>query len=200
MMSSISCSVLRSWCMRQTSSIHRRVFTFSPVSIVIPRSCSLSFFDISSMSVAYSMTDSTPPCIILSLILISLVSPCLVWIFAVRLLFSFFTIWRFFLVAPFLWRAYSMASSHALSYAFWTSRNMRYAAFPLFLISFMICLSMMRWSTLTLPGIPPTWASVIFTAFFTLLFMTFSYTLPTWLARIIPYSFEHLSLVPLPFL
>ena len=114
-MLSISCSVLRSWCMRQTSSIHRRVLTFSPVSVTIPRSCSFNSFDISSMSVAYSMTDSTPPCLMLSLILISLVCPCLVWIFAVRLLLSFFIIWRFFPVTPFLWRAYSMASRHALS-------------------------------------------------------------------------------------
>ena len=68
-MSSISCSVLRSWCMRQTSSIHRRVFTFSPVSVTIPRSCSFNSFDISSMSVVYSITDSSPPCLILSLIL-----------------------------------------------------------------------------------------------------------------------------------
>ena len=197
-MSSISCSVLRSWCMRQTSSIHRKVFTFSPVSVTITRSCSFNSFNISSMSVAYSMTYSSPPCLILSLILISLVSPCLVWIFAVRLLFSFFTIWRFFPVTPFLWRAYSMASSHALSYAFWTFRNTRYAMFPLFLISFMICLSTMRWSTDALPGIPPAWASVIFTAFFTPSFMILSYTLPTLLARVIPHSFEHLPLVLLP--
>ena len=67
--------------MSQTSSMQRRVFTFSPVFITIPRSCSFSSFDILCMSVAYSMTDSTPPCFILSLILISLVTPSLVWIF-----------------------------------------------------------------------------------------------------------------------
>ena len=184
--------------MRQTSSIHRRVLTFSPVSVTIPRCCSFNSVDISSMSVAYSMTDSTHPCLILSLILISLVSPCLVWIFAVRLLLSFFTIWRFFPVTPFLWRAYSMASSHALSYAFWTSRNTRYAVLPLFRILFMICLSTLRWSTVALPGIPPAWASVIYTAFFTLSFMILSYTLPTLLARVIPRSSERLPLVPLP--
>ena len=81
--------------MRQTPSIHSRVLTFSPISVTIPRSCSFNSFDISSMSVAYSMTDSTPPCFILSLILISLVSPCLVWIFAVRLLLSFLPIGGF---------------------------------------------------------------------------------------------------------
>ena len=101
-------------------------------------------------------------------------------------------------MTPFLWRAYSMASSHALSYAFWTSRNTRYAMFPLFRISFMICLSTMRWSTVVLHGIPPAWAPVIFTAFFTLSFMILSYTLPTLLARVIPRSFQHLPLVPLP--
>ena len=177
---------LRSWWWGRHRPSIGECLPFSPVSITIPRSCSFSSVDISSMSVAYSMTDSTPSCLILSLILISLVSPSLVWIYAIRLLFSFFTIWRFFPLTLFLWRAYSMASSHALSYAFWTSRNTRYGVLPLFLVSFKICWSTMRWSTVTL-----------FTAFFTLSFMILSNTLPTLLARVIPRSFEHLLLVPL---
>ena len=69
---------------------------------------------------------------------------------------------------------------------------------PLFLISFMVCFITIRWSTVALPGIPPAWASVICTTFFTLSLMILSYTLPMLLAGVIPLSFEHLPLVPLP--
>ena len=62
----------------------------------------------------------------------------------------------------------------------------------------MVCFITIKWSTVALPGIPPAWASVICTTFFTLSLMILSYTLPMLLARVISLSFEHLPLVPLP--
>ena len=64
----------------------------------------LSSFDISSIRVAYTMADKTPPCLMLSLILIFLVRPYLVCIFAVRFEFSFFIILWFFPSIPFFCR------------------------------------------------------------------------------------------------
>ena len=62
------CRVSRSWYMRHTSSMHRREsrVVLSPMSI--PRPTCLSSLDISSIRAAHSMTDRTPPCMILSLI------------------------------------------------------------------------------------------------------------------------------------
>ena len=72
---------------RPTSSIHSRhpCIRFSPI-FVIPAFSSL----ISSMRFANSITDSTTPYIILSLIFIGLVFPNLVLIFAVKFLLIFF--------------------------------------------------------------------------------------------------------------
>ena len=100
----------------------------------------LSSFDISSMSVAYPTTESTPPCLMLSLIGISLVRPYLVWILVVRLLLSFLMMFRFLPSTPFFLRTYKIASSQALSYAFCTSRNTTYAVCFLLDISFTVCL------------------------------------------------------------
>ena len=72
----------------------------------IPRPSCLSSLDISFIRAAYSMTDRTPPCLMLSLILILLVRVC---IFAVRLDFSFLIILRFFPSIPFLCRVYLIA-------------------------------------------------------------------------------------------
>ena len=131
--SSIVCRASRSWWIRHTSSIHRSesivIFPF----VFRPSPISFSFLDISSIRAAYSITDRTPPCLILSLILIFLVRPYLVCIFAVSLEFSFFAILRFLPSIPFLWRVYSSESSQALSYAFCTSRNIIYAVFLFFL-------------------------------------------------------------------
>ena len=62
----------------------------------------------------------------------------------------------------------------------------------------MVCLRAMRWSAVALPGMPPACASVIFVTFFTLSFIILSYSFPALLARVMPLSFEHLPLVPLP--
>ena len=83
--SSISCSFSRSWWIRHTSSIHRSESRVMFACVTYPRFLCLSSLAISSISDAYSITDSTPPCLILSLICIFLVSPCLVCILAVRL-------------------------------------------------------------------------------------------------------------------
>ena len=109
---------------RATSSIHSRhpCIWLSPI-FVIPVFFSLISLAISSMRFAYSITDSTPPCLMLSLIFIGLVFPNLVLIFAVRFLLMFFTRFHSFSFSPLLLRAYSMAFSQALSYAFVTSRN-----------------------------------------------------------------------------
>ena len=49
-----------------------------------------------------------------------------------------------------------------------------------------------------LSGMPPACASVISVTFFTLSFIILSYSFPALLARVMPLSFEHLPLVPLP--
>ena len=56
----------------------------------------------------------------------------------------------------------------------------------------------MRLSQVALPGIPPAWASVNWTCFFTLSLMIRSYNFPGLLARVIPLSFEHFPLIPFP--
>ena len=163
--SSIVCRVSRSWWIRHTSSIHRSesivIFPF----VFRPSPFSFSSFDISSIRAAYSITDSTPPCLILSLILIFLVRLYLVCNFAVRLEFSFLAILRFLPSIPFLWRVYSIASSQALSYAFCTSRNTIYAVFLFFVFSWMASLSTIRWSAVELPGSLPFVYSYYFTFF-----------------------------------
>ena len=82
-----------------------------------------------------------------------------------------------------------MASSHALSYAFWTSRKITYAVLPFILVSWIVCFSVMRWSQVALPACDP----VISTCFFILSLTILSYTLPALLARVIPLSLEHFS-------
>ena len=99
--SSISCSFSRSWWIRHTSSIHRSESRVMFACVTHPRFLCLSSLAISSISVAHSITDSTPPCLILSLICIFLVSPCLVCILAVRLELRFLIILKFFPFTPF---------------------------------------------------------------------------------------------------
>ena len=70
---------------------------------------------ISSISVAYCVTASTPPCLMLLVICMGLVCPSDVLIFAVR--FSLRLSVRFHIapVQPCLFMVYIIASSHALS-------------------------------------------------------------------------------------
>ena len=112
------------FCISATSSIHRRhpgVGMFHR--FWIPTSISCNSFAISSIRFAYSITDRTPACLMLSFILIILVGPNLVFIVAVRLLLISLAILQFFPFSPVLCMVYMIASNHALSYAFVTSRN-----------------------------------------------------------------------------
>ena len=153
--------------MRQTSSIHNSESRVIFVSVLYPKFLCFNSLAISSIRVAYSITDSTSPCLMLSLMLIFLVSPYLVWILAVKFELSFFIILRFFPLTPLLFKAYSIASSHALSYAFCTSRKIMYALCLFSHISWILCLRIIRWSTVEHPGLPPACALVIVTCFFT---------------------------------
>ena len=101
------------------------------------------------------MTDSTPPCRMLSVMFISLVCPYLVFNRARRLLFNSLAIFHIGNSVPSLCMMYRMASSQALSYAFVTSRNAMYAGFLLFLMVWMVSFSRVRWSTVALPFCPP---------------------------------------------
>ena len=110
-----SCSYFRFSWIRATSSIHSKFARVSPLSIFIPCLRFCISFVILSISVAYSMTDRTPPCLMLSFIFIFLVSPCFVLILAVSPMFIFLIISRFLSVIPFFVIVNSMASSQALS-------------------------------------------------------------------------------------
>ena len=89
-------SLFLSWWIRHTSSIHSRESIITSWSVSMPRFLFCSSLAISSINWAYSMTDSTPPCLMLSLISIGSVRPYLVWILAVRFEFSFLASLRFF--------------------------------------------------------------------------------------------------------
>ena len=105
-MSSIFWSSILFLCISATSSIHNRHPSISVVPIlVVPIFSMLISFAISSIRFAYSITDSTPPCLMLSRILIFLVFPYLVRIVAVRFLFMFFTIFRSLPARPLLFSA-----------------------------------------------------------------------------------------------
>ena len=117
------------------------LFVFTPSSYLLISSA------ISSITVAYISTESTPPCLMRSLIFISLVLPYFIFIVAVRLVFMSFVICQFSVSIPLLFSTYSSASSHALSYAFVTSRYTIYRGCFLFfcvaMLSFSIVLSVM---------------------------------------------------------
>ena len=105
-----------------TSSTHRRHVELVSILVWVVH---LAFFIsllISSISVAYWVTASTP-CLMLLLIFMGFVMPCLVLMVAVR--FWLRRSVRFHVAPshPCLFITYMMASSHALSYAFVTSRN-----------------------------------------------------------------------------
>ena len=71
---------------------------------------------------AYCSTDMTPPCLMLSVILIYLVISSFVLIFAFSPWFSFLIMYHVGPITPLLWRAYIIPSNHALSYSFVTSK------------------------------------------------------------------------------
>ena len=134
----------------------------------------------------------------LSFILISLVLPCLVLSCADRFSFIFFTRSHSGPLRPSLCITYIIASSHAWSYAFVTSKNTMYAGFPWLLISFMTSFRIARWSVVAFPFWPPAWFSVMFILFLALLFNILSNSFPKLLAMVMPLSFEHIPLFPFP--
>ena len=141
-MSSIFCISWALLLIRTISSMYSRhpnlgcdvLFVFTPSSYLLISS------DISSITVAYISTESTPPCLMLSLIFISLVLPYCVFIVAVRLVFMSYVICQFSVYIPLLFSTYSSAYSHALSYAFVTSRYTIYRGFFLFFCVAMLSL------------------------------------------------------------
>ena len=90
--------------------------------------------------------------------------------------------------------------SHALSYAFVTSRNTTYRScfLRLFLLWLIMLFMIVIWSAVDLPDWPPACASVVFISFFTRLFTILSNTLPMLLASVIPLSLLHLPFSPFP--
>ena len=148
------------------------LFAFTPSSYLLI--CSA----ISSITVAYISTESTPPCLMLSLIFISLVLPYFVFIVAVRFVFMSFVIYQFSVSIPLLLSTYSSASSHALSYAFVTSRYTIYRGFFLFCCVAMLSFSIVRWSVVDFLSLPPACASDIFICGRVRLSIIRSYTFP----------------------
>ena len=126
------------------------------------------------------------------------VFPCLVLSCADRFSFIFFTRSHSGPLRPSLCITYIIASSHALSYAFVTSRNTMYAGFPWLRISFMTSFRIARWSVVAFPFWPPAWLSVMLILFLALLFNILSNSFPKLLARVMPLSFEHMPLFPFP--
>ena len=93
-----------------TSSIHRRhpPTVWLPIWVVPIFSFCISLA-ISSIRLAYSITDSTPPCLMLSLIFMVLVFPYCVLIVAVRFSLIFVSIFQSFSFSPLLYSAYRIA-------------------------------------------------------------------------------------------
>ena len=122
--------------------------------------------------------------------------PCLVFSVAFRLLFSYFTSFQVGRSVPSFCMTYSIASSHALSYALVTSRNAMYASFLFCRRCLIVSLILSRWSTVAFDFCPPACASVILIFGVILLLIIRSNSFPKLLARVIPLSFEHLPFTP----
>ena len=168
-MSSWNCelTVLCERSHRGTSSIHsKHLIVSSRLSMYVPRFSLVISLLISSIRSAYCRTDSTPPCLMLSFIYISLVLPCLVLSCADMFSFVLLTRPHSWLFRPSLCITYIIASSQALLYASVTSKNTMFTVFCL-CISLMVSFSTIRWSVVAaLPLCPLTWFSVIFWIFF----------------------------------
>ena len=109
-----------------TSSTHRRHVELVSILVWVVHLVFGAFFIsllISSISVAYWVTASTPPCLMLLLIFMGFVMPCLVLMVAVRFWLRRSVRSHVAPSHPCLFITYMMASIHALSYAFVTSRN-----------------------------------------------------------------------------
>ena len=106
-----------------TSSTHRRHVELVSILVWVVHLALFISLLISSISVVYWVTASTPPCLMLLLIFMGVVMPYLVLIVAVRFWLRRSVRFHVAPLHPCLFITYMMASSHALSYAFVTSRN-----------------------------------------------------------------------------
>ena len=196
------------WVFRHTSSIHRREsrVLLPPMAIHSP-SC-LSSLDISSIRAAYAMSDRTPSCLMLSLILFSLLAH--LWL--VFLLLDWTLIsessssssLQFHFCVGCRWlhpaKLCHMFSVQPRRWCMLSVQPRRWCMLPfLFLvISLVACFNTMQWSAVELLVFPPAWAFVMWIFFFTLSLMILSYTFSTWLVSVIPLSLEHLPFTPFP--
>ena len=109
---------------------------------------------ISSITVAYCSTDRRPPCLMLSFIIISLVIPSFVLIFAFSPLFNFLIIFH---VGP-ITRYYGGRTLYRLAMLYHMlllHPDMLVEGFFFFLFwVFIISFSMRRWSVVDLPSFP----------------------------------------------
>ena len=94
---------------------------------------------------------------------------------------------------PSLYITYIIVSSHALSYAFVTSKNTMYAGFPWLYISFMISFRIAKWSVAAFQFWLPAWFSVMLILVLALLSNILSNSFPK-----LPLSLEHFPLFPFP--
>ena len=133
----------------------------------------------------------------LSFIFISVVLSCLVLSYAVMFSFIFLT------------RSHSgplglLCASHTLWHPAKPCRTLLWhlgilcILFFCLRISLMVSFSTTRWSVVALPFCPPAWFSVMFIFSLALLLSILSNSLLKLLARVMPLSFEHLPLLPLP--
>ena len=141
----------------RTSSIHsRHAILVSVLGILIPRSVPWISLFISSIGNAYWSTERTPPCLMLSLILIFLVGPYFVWMVAVKFSFSFLLVDHIFVSSPlFFYITYIFASIHALLKALVASSKVAYTCFLCDLAMFIASFGVRRWSVVALPLMPP---------------------------------------------
>ena len=147
---------------------------------------------ISSIRLAYSITDSTPPCLMMSLICMVLVFPYCVLIVAVRFLFICFSMFQSIPSSPLLYSAYRIAFSHALSYAFVTSRNAMHRSSFFCYVFFYYCVKYQEVVCCCFSSPPPpACASDMFTTLDILLFIIRLNSFPMLLPRVIPRSLLH---------
>ena len=159
--------------------------------------CSISLF-ISSISVAYCVTASIPPCLMLLCILMVLVFPREVRMLAVRLWLSLSVMFHSAPVHPWLLIVYMMASSQARSYAFVTSRKVMNVGCLLFLLSCIVSFILRMWSVVPMPFLPPACSSDILMFLRMHVLISLSYSLPILLDRVMPLSLLHFPFAPLP--
>ena len=129
---------------RHASSIHSRGSTVVSWSAFMPRFLFCSSLAISSINVAYSMNNNTPPCLMLSMIFIGSVKPYLVWVLAVSFEYSFLASLGFSLDSILMMGA-SCGIQPWLVICHLDARKITHAVLPCSLVSWIVFFSAMRW-------------------------------------------------------